>query len=226
MGRNVLRIEAPSSAADFDLLPMWHAMAGVDSDSAADADNYRKALEEGCLGVASDQGYKKNLAALQSLNTEQQFYARTAVRLLTFNGEQVGILVMGAHSLLWELLAKLAAAETTPTMERIARSTATILTWAKIHLVAVHPDHRGRGHGARLLRQAKAIAARDGLMTMYGQFSADRTELARFYTAGGFTVLEPGAPLPIRMVTGRDGDVMRCVQTERPFVWEGKGPKL
>jgi hypothetical protein len=59
MGRNVLRIEAPSSAADFDLLPTWYEMAGVDSDEngmAVDAANYRKALEEGCLGVASDQG--------------------------------------------------------------------------------------------------------------------------------------------------------------------------
>ncbi|TXI56461.1 GNAT family N-acetyltransferase [Mycolicibacterium mageritense] len=223
-----MRVEAPSSAADFDLLPMWYGLAGVDSGddvgAAGDVANFRQAWEGGYLGAASGKGFKQNLAALTSLDQEQWRYARTAVRLLTYSGEQIGILSMGYHHQLWNFVGELTAAHPNPETGR-GRFLATILTWAKIHVVAVHPDHRGRGHGARLLRQAKAIATTDGLKAIYGQFAADRPWLADFYTAGGFTVLDAGSPLPIGTATDRPGDKLGTLPTERLFVWEGKGPR-
>lgn len=229
LGRNVLKVEAPSSAADFDLLPMWYGLAGVDSrddvGAAREVANFRQAWEGGYLGAASGKGFKQNAEALMSLDQEQWRYARMAVRLLTYNGEQIGILSMGSHHQLWNFVGELTAAYPHPETDGRDRFLATILTWAKIHVVAVHPDHRGRGHGARLLRQAKAIATRDGLKAIYGQFAADRPGLAEFYTAGGFTVLDAGSPLPIGTATGRPGDKLGALPTERLFVWEGKGPR-
>ncbi|MBN3459471.1 GNAT family N-acetyltransferase [Mycobacterium sp. DSM 3803] len=227
--RSALRVEAPSSSADFDLLPMWYGLAGIDSrddvGAAGEVANFRRAWEGGYLGAASGKGFKQNLAALLSLDQEQWRYARMAVRLLTYHGEQIGILIMGSHHELWNYVGRLTAAYPDPETAGRDRFLTTILTWAKIHVVAVHPDQRGRGHGARLLRQAKAIATRDGLLAIFGQFAADRAGLAEFYTAGGFTVLDAGSPLPIGGATGRPEDGLGALPTERLFVWEGKGPR-
>lgn len=227
MGRNSLTLRAPASSADFDLLPMWYEMAGVSSnedDGADDVSDFRDAWERGRLGGAIGGGFRKNLETLISLDQTQWPAARTTLRLLALNGEQIGAIVLGAHHRLWNFVGKFTS--TDPDAERgTMKYMTTILTCTKVHAVAVHPEHRGRGHGSRLLRTAKSIGERDGLLKLYGQFSADRRGLLEFYSASGFRVLDPGEPLDMEMATGRPGDLMGCLPTDRYFEWLGNGPK-
>jgi GNAT superfamily N-acetyltransferase len=226
LGHNTLRVEVPAALADFHLLPMWYELAGVAceaDDAVDDVAAYQEALTAGVLGAAVGNNLRKNLETLISLEQSRWHLVRMAVRVLKLNGEQIGIVIMGSHQRLWQLLGERMSSEPIPTKGEISPGfmnyMATILSVAKIHVVAVHPDHRGRGHGARLLRHARSIATSDGLTMLYGQFSANRPRLQEFYTSNGFQVLAPGAPLAIGRATGRREDFLAGPHTERFFSW-------
>ena len=51
----------------------------------------------------------------------------------------------------------------------------TILSSSKLHMVAVDPAHRGRGHGRRLVNSAIDRLVKGGTVMIYGQFTGDGT---------------------------------------------------
>ncbi|WP_082370925.1 GNAT family N-acetyltransferase [Mycolicibacterium mucogenicum] len=221
-----LTLRAPASSADFDLLPMWYELAGVSSHDGKytrSVTDFREAWEHGHLGTAIGGGFGSNLKALVSLDQKQWPAARTALRLLTLNGEQIGAIVLGAHDVLWNHVGKLTSMDLNAEQGAM-KYIAMVLTFAKIHAAAIHPDHRKQGYGTHLLEAAKNLGAHDGLVKMYGQFNADRPGLPEFYTAAGFRVLDAGKPLNVEMATGRAGDYMGCRPSERYFEWLNPEP--
>jgi len=56
---------------------------------------------------------------------------------------------------------------------------------AELLLLAVHPDHRGRGHGSRLLDRCMSEAERHGARTMFLEVRADNPAI-RLYSRAGF----------------------------------------
>ncbi|OKH69401.1 hypothetical protein EB74_30010 [Mycobacterium sp. SWH-M5] len=227
-----MTVEAPSSPEDFELLPMWYELAGVETEpgeAVGAVERFQKAFEAGYLGAASGKSFRGNLKTLVSLPPGIQWYfARMAVRVLRLNGEPIGMLVMGSHQRLWNKLHDLMSGD--EALEQIGEFAPSFqnfvvgaLLTAKVHVVAVHPDHQGRGHGSRLLRQAHQIAGLDGLKMVYGQFETRRSGLRKFYSENGFKVLDAGAPLRIELVTGRRGEKIGGLPTETFFVWEASG---
>ena len=79
----------------------------------------------------------------------------------------------------------------------------TILSSSKLHMVAVDPAHRGRGHGRRLVNSAIDRLVKGGTVMIYGQFTGDR-DLHTYYTSLGFDVLDKGEPLNMALATGKD----------------------
>lgn len=58
-----------------------------------------------------------------------------------------------------------------------------------LHLLAIHPDYRGRGHGAVML--AEAIRRASGVLEL--KAPGDEPDVLRFYRSHGFKVIsEPG----------------------------------
>lgn len=76
------------------------------------------------------------------------------------------------------------------------------LNVAKLHVVAIHPDHQGRGRAKRLANPALARAVKGGTTMVYGQFSGNDHDLRPFYSTLGFTLLKPGEPLSLTVATG------------------------
>ncbi|WP_094287300.1 GNAT family N-acetyltransferase [Mycobacterium lehmannii] len=221
--RNRVTIGAPR-AEDFDKLPTWFTQAGVASnDPDAEAARYRGALTDGYLGVATAAGFQNNLRTVEQLPNTQWAFARLMVRVLRLNDTAIGAVIMGSHVRLWELLgtrmngASLDLVNPTPESMNYMIG---VLKVAKIHLLAVDPDQQGRGHGGRLLRSALDVATRDGLVTVYGQFSADRPHLAGFYERAGFTIGDPGEPMSLTIITGNAADAMEVPASHRLFVRE------
>ena len=70
-----------------------------------------------------------------------------------------------------------------------------IIMLSKLDFVAVSANHRGRGHGARLVRNAVEVARKSLIGQVFGQFRDQG--LASFYEQLGFSVLSPGESLPI-----------------------------
>ncbi|KHO24669.1 hypothetical protein QQ25_02540 [Mycolicibacterium setense] len=153
----------------------------------------------------------------------QWYLARMSVRVLRLSEEPIGILVMGPHGRLWSMLNERITLEDLPDPDSLLSSpafvnlTATALSMAKIHVIAVHPDQQNRGHGRRLLREAVRIGGVDGVTMLYGQFDSHRHHLRQFYMGGGFEVLEAGAPLSLYPATGKAEDVMVPQPTETYF---------
>ena len=212
MGGNSLNLSSPSQA-DLEMLPFWYDLAGVVcEDPREEVEAYARALSGGYLGVAAGVSRRKNLERLFELDPVRWYHARMAVRVLKLNDEPIGMLIMGSHARLWTLLdSRMADDPSTPRDEMspgFADFMVTALSVAKIHLVAIHPDHQKSGHGSRLLKAALDIARVDDLIMLYGQFGPHRPHLRNFYASKGFHVLQPGEALSIAMATGRAADVI------------------
>jgi len=61
----------------------------------------------------------------------------------------------------------------------------TIAGESELLLLAVHPDHRGAGHGSRLLDRCMSEAERNGARTMFLEVRADNPAI-RLYSRAGF----------------------------------------
>lgn len=218
---NRIAVTEPA-AEDFDQLPFWYDLAGIDNeDYSAEIDGFTCALQDGYLGAAVGKPGGGNLATLIDLDHSRWYYARTSVRVLRLNGEPIGILIMGAHWRLWEMMKKRGAHLAGATVDGFPLGEVDFMiaamAMAKLHVLAVHPDQHGRGHGRRLIREAFKISKADRLSMLYGQFRSDRPHLRKFYTAAGFTVLDPGEPMPLYMATGTEGDLLTVEPTETTF---------
>ncbi|CAA0126547.1 Uncharacterised protein [Mycolicibacterium vanbaalenii] len=218
---NRIAVTEPA-AEDFEQLPFWYGLAGVDQkDYSAEIHGFTSALQDGYLGVAVGKPGRGNVETLLDLDQSRWYYARTSARVLRLNGEPIGMLIMGAHWRLWEMMKKRGAHLTGATIDGFPLGEVDFMiaamAMAKLHVLAVHPDQHGRGHGRRLIREALKIGKADRLSMLYGQFRSDRPHLRKFYTAAGFTVLDPGEPMPLYMATGTEGDLLVVESTETIF---------
>ncbi len=201
-----------ASEQDLERLDDWYVLAGGRPGDAKDRANLLRAKESGVLGRAIGNTLRENTEHLLTTPFADWFYARTAVKALRVNGETVGVMVMGAHRMLWERLTKYSG-ETLDMQdldswpEWATSFTGTALRTAKLHLVAVSPDLQGRRYGSRLVKRALKISERGRLVMLHGQFEARRQGLANFYSKHGFKVHAEGEPLPIGMLTGNPADV-------------------
>jgi len=55
-----------------------------------------------------------------------------------------------------------------------------------INALAVHPDHRGQGYGAMMMRQAVALLTKRGAVKINLQIRGDNHRLQRYYESLGF----------------------------------------
>lgn len=69
---------------------------------------------------------------------------------------------------------------------------------SELDLMAVLPEARGRGVGGQLLDYLEEELRQRGVRVWFGNVTDDLqvSLLRRFYSSHGFTVLEPGQPLP------------------------------
>lgn len=92
------------------------------------------------------------------------------------------MLVTGAHDRLWKTMGEASygpAIQTKVSDEVYEKAegeyVTTILSSSKLHMVAVDPAHRGRGHGRRLVNSAIDRLVKGGTVMIYGQFTGDGT---------------------------------------------------
>lgn len=212
----------PPRAEDFDCLSGWFEQAGVaTADPIGETARYRAAFAAGYLGVATGGGFRSNFEAFLGLPDAERPAARTMMQVLRLDDSAIGALVMGPHAPLWQVMDARIAREGAAAGESSAafmNFVIAALKVTKIRLVVVDADQRGRGHGTRLLRSALSTADRYDLLLMYGQFTAEHTHLAPFYERAGFSVLGPGEPLPLALVTGNTHDALTGLADERFFV--------
>jgi hypothetical protein len=112
---------------------------------------FARAVADGYLGVAVGNPRRTNLYVMMDLDPRQWYNARMSVRVLKLNGQQIGVLVMGSHWRLWKILEGQLAEEKPSGAGELspgfANFVVTVLSMSKIHVLAVHPDQHGRGHG-------------------------------------------------------------------------------
>lgn len=197
---------------DIAALPYWNDLAGVVDTGSEMIEALIAARRRGVLGVATaGKGLRDRLEILYKLSRDDWYCACTVVLSVRLDDEQVGMLHAGAHHRLWKFLGEAyygpALHDTVDPAEFQRREggyLATVLTVAKLHMVAVSPDHRGRGHGRRLVNHALNRLTRGGTGFVYGQFGGDR-DLRGFYESLGFDVLGRGEALNMAAATGIAG---------------------
>lgn len=201
-----------ASKQEIERLDDWYTLAGGRPGGPKERANLLRTKESGALGRAIGNTLRENTERLLSTAFEDWFYARTAIKALRVKDETVGVMVVGAHKMLWDRLTKYSGE--TLDMNDLdswpdwARSfTGTALRTAKLHLVAISPDLQGLGYGSRLVKRALKISERGSTVMLHGQFEARRQGLAGFYSKHGFKVYAEGEPLPIGMLTGNPADV-------------------
>lgn len=223
MARNTLKL-VPATAADIGNLGFWFELAGVPledggTDTIADL---LAAHAAGRLGTAFGHGMRGNLALMLALDADSWYRARTAVRALKLNGHTIGMTLFGAHHQLWDLFEHRlsgrrninADGDVSPQMGRFLTSALTV---SKLHLLAIHPDHRGSGHGARILTAFVNESRSDRGIWLYGQYKSERSYLQKFYQSCGFDIGPAGQPIPFGMATGDPRDLLGIAADETAF---------
>lgn len=162
-----------ASEQDIERLDDWYILAGGRPGDAKDRANLLRAKESGVLGRAIGNTLRENTERLLTTPFEDWFYARTAIKALRVKDETVGVMVVGAHRMLWEQLTKYSGEtldmnDLDSWPEWAAAFTGTALRTAKLHLVAVSPDLQGRGYGSRLVKRALKISERGSAVMLLG----------------------------------------------------------
>jgi GNAT superfamily N-acetyltransferase len=122
-----------------------------------------------------------------------QFMARTLVSSVRLDGKTIGMLVMGPPSALY---VKIMHRVTAPP-ERVERlHLGLTILLSKLDIVCIAAEHRGRGLGSRLVRQAVDVARKSMVRQIYGQFRTEKG-LTPFYENLGFEVGNPGDTLSV-----------------------------
>lgn len=193
-------------------LTSWYGL--VESATLAEsADTYNarriKAFDDGVLGAALDLGDDEDIRRAFDQVTSQgkpdtamirRLLWRTLVLSARMNSQTVGVLEMGpAAGPYRQLLTQLEHSHA-PDSAIIKVHMDITVRVAKLHMVAVLPDMRGRGAGHAMVLQALDTARRSASKQVYGQFDSRATQLTSFYTDLGFNVRPKGSSL--RLVGG------------------------
>ncbi|BAX97317.1 hypothetical protein MSTE_02001 [Mycobacteroides stephanolepidis] len=210
MKREISIVDA--SAEEISNLDYWYALSGGRMGDAKDIEDLLKAKDAGVLGCAIGGALSENMERMLFMPRENWYYARTAIKSLRINGQTAGMLVMGAHAWLWDQLTDRKDADwesgTAPELwpDWAKAFYTSVMCTAKLHVVAISPDHHRQGLGSRLVKRALKIAERGNTVMLYGQFDSAREGLGKFYGGHGFKVLDEGQPLHMLMATGDPKD--------------------
>lgn len=227
-----------AEVSDLEALPEWYAMTDV-APSVVDAlrnDTVPKLLQArafGFLGAAIGNSFDANLGALLGLPLDRWRYARTRVVVMRLADHPIAVLSMGPppiafwdrmmtdHVKAWAAGTRVTEPEDLP--PDIHRFVLATLAIDKLQLVAVSPEHRGRGHGRRLVRYAVNTARQGKSALLYGQIDGSNRALHAFYSGLGFEILDPGEPLDVFLVTGGWDDYLSGSPTEAFFAKQFRG---
>ncbi|OHU47239.1 hypothetical protein BKG82_26660 [Mycobacteroides chelonae] len=196
-----------ASEGELANLAYWYREAGVarvgDDEPEVLNERFLKAARAGLLGSALGGGAEGAAVLATHPDPLDASFTRTLASSLRLDGEPIGMLVMGPPtSLIDRLLGQLpdSLRQDPEQMQQILWGLLIGLT--KLHMVAIHPEHRGRGRGARLVRHAIDVARKSKMMTIYGEYSPDRPHLRNFYSTLGFKTLAEGERLDLSVFTG------------------------
>lgn len=210
VGREVSIFDA--SVEELENLDHWYALSGGKTGDTNDIAELIAARESGVLGSAIGGTMSENTERMLFTPSENWYFARTAIKSLRIDGRTVGMMVVGAHSWLWDQLTDRKDAEwgdfTNPEMWPGWAKTffTSVMCTAKLHVVALDPEYQRQGLGSRLVKRAVKIAEKGNTVMFYGQFGPGRAGLRSFYTQQGFDVLDEGQPLHMLMATGDPRD--------------------
>ena len=202
MARHKVTIQ-PASADELANITFWYREAGVEAGIVNDG--FRAASRSGLLGSALGGGIAGTKVVALHPHPAEAALTRSCALSLRLNGDTIGMLVLGPPGYLIDrFFAKLLAEGQRPSPDD-----AQDLFWrllinvTKLDLVAIHPEHRGRGHGARLVRHSLDLARQSLLIRVFGEYRQDRPHLADFYSKLGFTVLADFEYLDLSRHVGR-----------------------
>lgn len=201
-----------ASVPELQSLGYWYALAGhTDTDIDGLVAGTLRATEEGLLGAAiGGRSVIDRLHSLDAISRQDWYWACTLVLSIRVDSATAGMLVIGAHDRFWKRIGEAfygSAVHAKVSGEVYDKAEGeyltTILSASKLHMVAVDPAHRGRGHGRRLVNSAVDRLVKGGTVMIYGQFTGDR-DLRKYYSSLGFDVLGKGESLSMALATGRD----------------------
>lgn len=227
-----------ATISDLEALPDWYSLTDV-APSVCDAlrnDTVPKLLQAntfGCLGAAIGNTFNANLEALIGLPLDRWRYARTRVVVMRLADRPIAVLSMGPpptsfwDRMMTDTVKAWVADDRVTDPEDFPRDVhqfiLATLVIDKLQLVAVSPDHRGRGHGRRLVRYAVETARQGQSALLYGQIDGSNRALHAFYSGLGFEILDPGEPLNLFMVTGGWDDYLSGSPSEAFFAKQFRG---
>lgn len=179
-----------ATTGEIDDLKYWYDLAGVSSGSTLGGE-LAAARADGLLGKALRGGAERASSVDRYHTMFDGVVARTLVLSARYNAQTVGLLMLGPNPRLLQL-----------GPHYYSLNIRVLLRLAKLHCIAVNPDHRNKGTGSRLLATATNIARLSAFAELYGEFNAGRVCLESFYKKRGFAVLEPYEGLNVTNTIG------------------------
>jgi len=181
-----------ASEEELSGLASWYTMIDPEMpDLPADEVNARfvNAFRSGILGRALGHGRDSLDALLEHIDLDEQLLSRILVLSARCDGETVGMLLCSPPVGLYNDVMPQTVSYPQRTVQQM--HVALVVGLVKLEMVAISPEHRGRGLGARLVRNAIDTARKSAVERMYGQFH-NEDGLTGFYEKLGFTVPGPG----------------------------------
>ncbi|GJJ22378.1 GNAT family N-acetyltransferase [Mycolicibacterium mageritense] len=179
-----------ATADEINDVEYWYGLAGASSGSTMGRE-LAAARTDGLLGAALRGGTMRAKSLDRYHTMFDSVVARTLVLSARCNAQTVGLLMLGPNPRLLQL-----------GPHYYDLNIRVLLGLAKLHCIAVAPDHRNKGTGSRLLGTATNIARLSAFGELYGEFNARHVCLESFYKQRGFTVLEPYEGLNVTTAIG------------------------
>lgn len=206
MAGHKVTIQAASEDELADLA-YWYRAAGVDGVGGEPPEvmneRFVGASRAGLLGTALGGGTTGAAVMAMHTNPLDASFTRSLASSMRLDGETIGMLVMGPPTGLMDRFFGQLPEGVRQNGEQMTQMLwGMLLGLTKLHMVAIHPDHRQRGRGSRLVRHALDVARKSKIITIYGEYSPDRPHLERFYSKLGFNILGDGDHLDLSVFTG------------------------
>lgn len=184
----------PASESELADLAAWFKVVNPGSIKEPDAmfkGGFVEAAASGVLGSSLNRSWDTLTEMLAHSELGDQRLSRTLVLSARRDGQTAGMLLAGPPVALYNRVMHTTVSYPEQTVQRMHIAFMAGL-W-KLDILAVAPEHRGRGLGARLVRRSLDIARKSKVEMLYGQFHAQE-ELGGFYAGLGFTIPAPGNP--------------------------------